>query len=164
MVGLSNMIRFGCVKKYCNEDISLIENYEKALADKEQTWHCHHRRENISSRKELIEKNEYYNRPAEELIFMTHSEHTILHFKGKKCNPFTKEHKQKISKALKGHTISEETKRKISDKHKGKPLSEESKKKMAVAFKALHWFNNGIKNVRARECPSGFVKGRLKRN
>lgn len=32
-------------KKYCCEDISLIENYEKAVNDKTQTWCCHHKLE-----------------------------------------------------------------------------------------------------------------------
>ena len=31
--------------KYCCEDISLIENYDKAIEDKTQYWHCHHRLE-----------------------------------------------------------------------------------------------------------------------
>lgn len=30
--------------KYCREDISLIENYDKAIADKsKKRWVCHHR-------------------------------------------------------------------------------------------------------------------------
>ena len=32
------------VKKFCNEDISLIENYNKAISDSNQTWDCHHRK------------------------------------------------------------------------------------------------------------------------
>lgn len=32
-------------KLYCCEDISKIENYELAMADNTQTWHCHHRAE-----------------------------------------------------------------------------------------------------------------------
>ena len=30
--------------KYCRDDISLIENYDKAVSDTTQSWHCHHRR------------------------------------------------------------------------------------------------------------------------
>ena len=30
-------------KKYCCEDPSLIENYDKAIADTTQTWEIHHR-------------------------------------------------------------------------------------------------------------------------
>ena len=39
------MISENQVKKYCREDISLIENYDKAINDKTQTWDCHHRKE-----------------------------------------------------------------------------------------------------------------------
>ena len=204
------------VKKFCKDKISLIENYEKAIADSNQMWDCHHRRGPIVSKKELLEIGEYYNRPASELIFLTKSEHMAIHKKGNKnrlgktcseevkrkisvankgkkrseetkrkmsdvrkdmklseetkkkiskslkCRVFTEEHKQKISKALKGHKLSEEAKRKISIAKKN--ISEETKRKIAAAKQGLHWFNNGIKNVRARECPEGFVKGRLKHN
>ena len=132
-------------KIYCNEDISLIENYDKAIADKEQSWDCHHRRESETSKKQLIEIGEYFKRPSSELIFLTHSEHTALHMKGKKCKPFTKEHKLKLSKAKKGKIFTEEHKRKIGENSKGRC-----------------WFNNGIKNVFAKSCPEGFVKGMIK--
>ena len=88
-----------CIKKFCNEDISLIENYDKAIADLNQTWDCHHRREIETSRKELIKIGEYYNRPARELIFLTHSEHSILHNKGKQ---FSEKTRQLLSDSNKG--------------------------------------------------------------
>ena len=135
------MINFKMVKNYCNEDISLIENYEKAISDSNQTWDCHHRREITTSKKELIENNEYYSRPAKELIFLTHSEHTALHFKGVH--------------------LSEETKLKMSIAKKN--MSEETKQKIAAAKKGMCWFNNSIIAVRAKECPEGFVKGMIKR-
>ena len=72
------MIYLKNVKKFCKDDISLIENYDKAIADT-KTWVCHHRREAIYSAKELIEIGEYYNRPACELIFLTITEHRRLH-------------------------------------------------------------------------------------
>lgn len=31
--------------KYCRDDLSKIENYEKAIDDNTQTWHLHHRLE-----------------------------------------------------------------------------------------------------------------------
>ena len=154
------MICFKQVKKYCKDNISRIENYNKAISDSEQTWDCHHRRENIYSKKELIEKNEYYNRPASELIFLTNSEHNSLHKKGK---TFTEEHKRKIAESLKGNRHTEEAKRKMSIAKQGKHLSEEHKQKVSNAFKGLHWYNNGIISVRAKECPEGFVRGRLKK-
>ena len=143
------MINFKTVKNYCNESLSLIENYDKAISDPNKMWHCHHRRENISSRKELIKKNEYYNLPASELIFLTHSEHSALHMLGK---PRSEETRKKISTALKGNKI-----------WIGKHHSEESREKMSKSRKGLCWFNNGIIAVRAKSCPEGFVKGRLKR-
>ena len=152
------MICFEYAKKYCKDDISLIENYDKAFNDKEQSWDCHHRRETTTSKKELLELGEYYNRPARELVFITHSEHMALHNKGKHLSEETK---LKMSIAKKN--MSEETKKKLSEALKGKKMSEEAKRKMADAIKRLHWFNNGIKSVRAKSCPEGFVRGRIKK-
>ena len=98
--------------------------------------------------------------------------------KGKKMSD---EFKQKVSIIKKGNKYwvgkkhSDETKKKISEKHKGryigrtptwlvgKTLSEEHKLKDREAILGLKYWNNGIKNVRARECPEGFVRGRLKK-
>ena len=142
--------------KYCKDDISLIENYDKAIADDTQTWHCHHRRETIYSAKELIEICEYYNRPACELIFLTKTEHTRLHQLGKhhseetrkkisesnkgENNPmFGKHHsaetRKKLSESLKGGTFSEETRKKLSEAHKGKQFSDETRKKISESNK-----------------------------
>ena len=33
------------VKYFCKDDITKIENYELAMADTEEVWHCHHRLE-----------------------------------------------------------------------------------------------------------------------
>ena len=46
-----------------------------------------------------------------------------------------KEHKRKISEAIKGWKISEETKRKISEANKGKKLSAETKRKIGESHK-----------------------------
>lgn len=158
------------VKGYCCEDISKIENYDKAVADTTQTWDCHHKMELIktgavvdSTMQDLIDWGVYYNRPADELIFLTHKEHLRLHLKGKtspmegkshseetkrkmseahKGKTFSEEAKRKISEAKKGHLgyfkgkkHSEETKRKISESCKGKTFSEEHKKKLSEAMK-----------------------------
>lgn len=73
----------GIVKKYCCEDISDIENYDKAIADTTKVWECHHKFETMClfpvSVKKLKEQGLYYNRPASELIFLTKSEHLKLH-------------------------------------------------------------------------------------
>ena len=113
-------------KKFCKEDISKIENYDKAVNDTTQTWHCHHRDEVrtlpsgmtvIRSKQDLIENDRYYNCPANELIFLTKSEHNTIHFKGIKLS---KEHTKKMSEAHKGIKLSDETRRKLSEAHKGK--------------------------------------------
>lgn len=93
------MINEKYAKKFCCEDLSLIENYDIAVADTTQTWDCHHRQGTIYTRDDLKKIGEYYNRPAIELIFLTSSEHHSLHNKGKK---FTEDHKRKIGDAQKG--------------------------------------------------------------
>ena len=183
------MINENHAKSFCREDISLIENYDKAIADKSRVWHCHHRRETIFSRKDLKEIGEYYNRPACELIFLTPNEHIRLHQVGKNVSAETRqklseahkgkpscmkgkhlseEHKLKLSAALKGENSqwfgkhhSEETCKRISEARKGKHPSEESRKKMSEAHKGTHWYNNGVKCIKAKTCPDGFVPGRI---
>lgn len=86
--------------------------------------------------------------------------------KGKnKGKHHSEEVKRKISDSMKGdknpfygkrHT--EETKRKISESKKGKPSLNKGKK---LGSNGTHWYNNGKINVRAKDCPEGFVKGRL---
>lgn len=77
-----------------------------------------------------------------------------------------------------GKHHSEEYIQKMSEAHKGKYLgkdnpfygkthSEEVKKRIGeknkVKMKGMRFFNNGKINIRAKECPEGFVPGRLKR-
>ena len=121
-------------KKFCKEDLSKIENYDKAISDKTQTWHCHHRTEIWwnCSKKDLIENECYYNRKACELIFLTPAEHKSLHSKGK---IISEETKQKMSKAQKGIPRSKESIKKRSETVKGRHLSEETKKKISEARK-----------------------------
>lgn len=78
-------------KKFCKEDPSMIENYDKAIADETQIWHCHHRDEirtlpsgmiAIHSREELKEIGRYYDCPANELIFLCPADHSKLHHTG----------------------------------------------------------------------------------
>ena len=123
----------------------------------------------------------YFEWRIEDLIPMLKSEHTSMHQKGVKRSP---EYCEKLSEALKGHTVSAETRKKISETQKGRKnpktsagLKEYYKnhhpwnfgkcKKVKVkrirgeAVKEYKWFNNGIKNIRCKECPEGFKKGRL---
>lgn len=137
------------VKRYCKEDISNIENYDKAIADTSQTWECHHRTEiwwNCSMQ-DLIDNECYYNRKACELIFLTPTEHSSLHKKGKLHPMYGKHHstetKQKISESQKGKTLSEETKRKISKSHKSLKASDETRRRMSKARKGKSHASNG---------------------
>ena len=115
------------MNEYCCEDLSKIENYDKAITDQDRTWHCHHRLE-VSANGEVVSSEQlkrcglYYHRPASELIFLTRSEHLRLHNKGERNHNF-------------GKHLSEETKRKISEAHTGKTLSEEHRRKMSEVRK-----------------------------
>ena len=122
------MISAETVKKYCSEDISKIENYDKAIADTTQVWECHHRDEigvlpsgmiDYRSKAELIKNNMYYGCLANELIFLTPAEHRRLHHKSKTLSSDTK---AKISEAKKGKAFSPEHKAKLSESHKGKKI------------------------------------------
>ena len=100
------MIGKKCLR-YCCDDISLVENYDKAINDKTQVWHCHHKLEielNLSLG-ELIKRNLYYNRPASELIFLTPEEHLRIHNTGERAQWY-------------GRSLYEETKRILSIKAK----------------------------------------------
>ena len=130
------MINEKATSKYCRDDLSKIENYEKAIADTTQTWDLHHRLELTLdgefalSRDQLKMHDMYYNRPYYELIFLTHAEHRRMHMKN-----MSDETRRKISEANKGHTQSEETKRKMSEAKKGKKFSEEHRRKISEANK-----------------------------
>lgn len=128
-------------EKYC-KDITKIENYEKAKADNFKGWDCHHRLELIATggvcdvtAQDLIDWNLYFDRPADELIFLTRKEHNSLHGKVKHVSEETK---RKISETLKGHTVSEEIRKKISESGKGRKLSEEHRRKLLEAIKGKH--------------------------
>ena len=152
------MINERQARKFCKEDLSKIKNYDKAIADMTQTWHCHHMTETWwnCSKKDLIENECYYNRKACELIFLTPTEHMRLHNKGKnlsdetrkkiseslKGSQLTEEHRKNISEAQKGRSAcnkgkhhTEETRRKMSESLKGKHRSDETRKKISEALK-----------------------------
>ena len=201
-------------ESYC-KNYQSIENYENAKKDNFKGWHCHHRLETHNSdgerrlvditREELLALGMYYDRPSEELIFLTIYEHSRLHMKGKHLSEETRkkissaskgnkyalgykhseEAKKRISDAMRGENNpfygkhhSEEAKKKNSEAHKGKYLgkdnpfygkthSEDVKKRIGeknkVRMKGMRFFNNGKINIRAKECPEGFVPGRIKK-
>ena len=152
------MINENNAKRYCCEDISLIENYSSAISDKDEMWECHHRREREMRQKDLKDIGEYYERPACELIFLPTTEHRRL-IAGL---PKSEEHKKNISKGRMGMKFSEDHKRNLSMSHIGNTWSEEQKQKFINSRKGERWFNNGVINVRRKECPDGFTPGRLK--
>ena len=172
-------------KCYC-KDYKNIENYEKALADNFVGWDCHHRLETHTSDgerrlvditvAELQALDMYYNRPAEELIFLRKGEHTSL----RKVSDSTRE-KLRAAKKGENHPMygrhhTDEAKNKIAEATKGennpmygKKHSDAAKKKMSekakgnIKTKGTHWYNNGKINTMAKECPPGFVPGRIKK-
>lgn len=78
----------------------------------------------------------------------------------------TDETRAKISKAHKGKPgspRSEETRMKMSKSHRGKPHSEEHNRNVSEALLGRHWYNNGEVMVFQKECPDGFILGKLKR-
>lgn len=122
---------------FCKEDISKIENYEQAKNDNTQSWDCHHRTEiwwNCTSQ-ELIDNECYYHRPAKELIFLTHVEHSKLH------NNLVK-YVQSSDSWIK---------------------SKEGRAQVSNLMSNSRWYNNGEINIRIAkdsEPPKGFVLGR----
>ena len=165
-------------ERYC-KDYENIENYQKAKKDDFKGWHCHHRLETHNSDGERrlvdISHNElkalgmYYNRPADELIFLTSREHNAFK-KGKPAwnrgKHTSDETRKKISEGNKGkqagekHPMygkkhSDEARRKMSELHKGK-------NKGNTNTKGMHWYNNGKINKVCYECPEGFTPGRLR--
>lgn len=145
------------VNKFCKDDITKIENYDKAIADNTQTWAIHHRLETHFSdgtlrpidaqitKAELIALDMYFDRPAEELIFMTRGNHTKLHCKGK---PASNETRQKMSFSKTGKKrgpMSEDHKKRISESNKGKKRTEESRRKISERTKE-QWQNQETRN------------------
>lgn len=144
------MLNYDIAKKYCSEDISLIENFEIAATDTVKKWVIHHRNEIIEhkTRAQLINENRYYGVPAAELIFLTISEHMELHGKNR-----LDEHKQHMSIAASGENNgmygkhhSDETRAKISRTRKeriasgeikvvGTVMSDETKNKISAKAK-----------------------------
>ncbi len=135
------MINVKSVREYCRDDISKIENYDKAISDTTQVWHIHHRLELTLdgefalTSKQLKMHCMYYKRPYYELIFLTRDEHYRIHRKSKRLSDNTR---IKIGKALKGRYVSEETRKKKSEALKGRYVSAETRKKLSEAMKGKH--------------------------
>ena len=174
------MINETYARRYCCEDISKIENYDKAVNDSE-TWECHHKGEvlpcGMYSVEDLKEFNLYWQRPASELIFLTKKDHKGLHRGILNC---TENHRRKVSRALKGKKKSAEHRANISKGKKGKPFpaarifnkgnnhrlgshhTEETKMKMSETLSKKRWWKNGNDCVFREEPPDNtWTRGRI---
>ena len=135
------MINEKTANRYCRDELSKIENYDKAIADTTQTWVIHHRLELTLDGEfaltaaQLKMHDMYYNRPYYELIFLAPAEHSRLHGMN-----MSEDSRKKISEAMKGENnplfgkhLSEETKKKMSEAHRN--ISDETRRKMSEAKK-----------------------------
>ena len=133
------MINEKYAKKYCREDISKIENYEKAIADTTQIWDCHHILGEILTRQQLLDHDFYYDVPPCMLKFVTKAEHNSIHQRGNKNAFYGKKHsyesRARMSASHNGILHTKETRRKMSESRKGKKLSEETRRKLSEAGK-----------------------------
>lgn len=94
-----------------------------------------------------------------------------------KGRTLSEEQKRKLSEARKGKKLTEETKLKLVKCRERRTLLIETsplrqrenierywlpvKKKENVSKTGLHWYNDGKTSVKAKECPEGFVPGRI---
>lgn len=96
------MINSKKAKKYCSEWIMLIENYERAVNDKTRMWHCHHKAQickcGVYSARDLIKFGLYWNRPANELIFLPPGDHNSIHRIFKQMTPEERENSPEAAK------------------------------------------------------------------
>lgn len=92
-------------------------------------------------------------------------EHPNQYWLGKHLSDETKKklsesHKGKPG-TMKGKHHTDEAKRKVSEANKGRKRSEENKRNQSIRQIGCHWYNDGTNEVFTKECPEGFVKGRL---
>ena len=82
-----NHLDYNVVGNFRSSLDSIDSDYDKALADEFNGWVLHHRLECTidgefaHSAEELKRMGMYYNRPYYELIYLTRSEHSKLHYR-----------------------------------------------------------------------------------
>lgn len=162
-------------KRPCFKQVAVhkIQMYTKYGWRDGHIWAIHHLDEDKS------------NNSISNLVFMTHSEHSILHHTGRIASDETKKKmsennarywlgkkltedtKKKLSESHKGKKLTDEHKKKISEKMegigKGKKFSEEHKKNISKVTKGTCWFNDGVKNyhIFPENALPHYQKGRL---
>lgn len=148
---------------YCRDDVALIENYDKAKEANFKGWVVHHRLEthNKFGKKRdedvrvavLISLGLYYNRPANELIFLTKEEHMNLHSTGYSHNASSTSFKKGHKTWNKGIKQTEEVKAKISAscKEAYKNLPDEVKARMNPKGRPA-WNKGGTSPNKGRRC------------
>ena len=110
------------------------------------------------AKQEVVRKKISDNNAMNNPLYRQHLREVKL---GKKL-PHTTEWNQNISKALAGRKtqpLSDSTKTKISKATSGANNGMYGKS----AVVGTKWYNNGIKNIRAKVCPEGFRPGVLKK-
>ena len=129
------MINIKNAKQYCKDNISLIENYDKAISDNTQIWHLHHRleltldNEYALSKQDLVRHGMYYKRPYFELIFMTAAEHRALHNSAMNKRPeVIKAHKIAFDNNPGMHREHWTDEEKLKLKHLGVPMPKKRKR------------------------------------
>ena len=130
------------------------ESKAKCRASVLKTYELNSTRQKLSEMKKGVPKSE---------------EHKVAIRNALRGKPKSEEHRQHCKEAqrkyfethegtFKGRHHSEESKEKNRLAHLGKPSRNKGKK---LGSNGTHWYNNGEINVKAKECPEGFVKGRL---
>ena len=177
------MIRGTHATLYCGDDISSIENYNKAIADEVFTWDCHHRAEisddgSTTSVSLLMERGLYYNRPASELIFLRHDEHARLHsahmsaetrerirkanIGRKNPNAIAAMRKASIGRVKTAEELRRNREAHIGNKYRlGKHHTEETKRKISKALTGRPGTNRGRKW--SEEARKKMSEGQLRR-
>ena len=92
--------------KYCKDGIENIPGYQEALTSTEK-YECHHLKESTFTKKELEDMNLYWNRPADELIFLRADIHKSMHARSRVVTDETREKMSNSSMGRKGKLRSE---------------------------------------------------------
>ena len=119
------------------------------------------KRHSAETRRKIAEAHEgkYHSEEAKKKM----SEAKKEKYAGENNPMYGKHHSDETKKKL-SKPKSEEAKNKMSeawdyDKH----FTMETRKKLSEAQTGRHWYNNGEKEAFSKECPPGFVPGRLRK-